>query len=81
LTGAGDAVLSSTSWLDPSERAAYSEFVLDENDEVDGAIRKATRTGRPFGSESFVDMLEYRLNQVLRPKRAGRPRKEYGECP
>jgi len=81
LTGADDAVLSSTSWLDPSERAAYSEFVLDENDEVDEAIRKATRTGRPFGSESFVDMLEIRLNQTFRPKRAGRPRKKYGECP
>jgi putative transposase len=80
LTGADDAVLSSTSWLDPSERDAYSEFVLDENDEVDEAIRKATRTGRPFGSDSFVEMLEIRLNQTFRPKRAGRPRKKYGEC-
>jgi putative transposase len=81
LTGADDAVLGAISWLDPSERAAYSEFVLAENEEMDDAIRKVTRTGRPFGSESFFDMLEIRLHQVLRPKRAGRPRKKTGECP
>jgi putative transposase len=48
---------------------------------MDEEIRKATRTGRPFGSESFVEKLEFQLNQRLRPKKAGRPRKEYGECP
>lgn len=76
LTGATDVQLSSTSWLNPSERVAYSEFVMDENDEMDEAIRKATRTGRPFGSENFVDMLEIQLHQTLRPRRAGRPRKK-----
>jgi putative transposase len=81
LAEAHDAVLSPTAWLAPSEKAAYSEFVLAENDEMDEEIRKATRTGRPFGSESFVEKLEFQLNQRLRPKKAGRPRKEYGECP
>jgi len=81
LTGVDDTVLSSTSWLEPSERNAYAEFVLVEDDAMDDTIRKATRTGRPFGSESFVDMLEFRLNQTLRPKKAGRPRKKQGECP
>ena len=76
LTESDDAVLSPTSWLAPSERAAYSEFVQTENDEMDDAIRKATRTGRPFGSESFIDMLEFRLNCSLRPRKAGRPRKK-----
>jgi len=75
LTEANDSVLSASSWLDPSDRAAYSELVLTENDEMDDAIRKATRTGRPFGSEGFVDMLEFRLNQTLRPRKAGQPRK------
>ena len=81
MTGADDSVLEASIWLDPSERASYAEFVLAENDEMEDAIRKATRTGRPFGPESFVDMLEFQLNQTLRVKRAGRPRKKYGECP
>ena len=81
MTGADDSVLEASIWFDPSERASYAEFVLAENDEMEDAIRKATRTGRPFGPESFVDTLEFRLNQTLRVKRAGRPRKKYGECP
>jgi putative transposase len=81
LFEADDVVLSVPSWLEPSERSAYAGFVLSENDEMDNAIRKTTRTGRLFGSESFVDMLEIRLNQMLRPKKAGRPRKKSGECP
>ena len=48
---------------------------------MDDAIPKATRTGRPFGSESFVDMLEFRLNCSLRPRKAGRPRKSGGGVP
>jgi putative transposase len=71
-----DTVLADATWLDPSERTAYAEFVLAENEEMDETIRKATRTGRPVGSESFVDMLEFRLKQTLRPKKAGRPRKK-----
>jgi putative transposase len=76
LTGTDDAVLgASFTWLDPSESAAYADFVLLEDEVVDEKIRKATRTGRPFGSESFVDVLEFRLKQVLRPKKPGRPKK------
>ncbi|MDP3694651.1 MAG: transposase [Desulfocapsaceae bacterium] len=74
LTGAEDAVLGSAStWFDPSEKNAYSKFVLTENEEMDAKIRQSTRTGRPFGSENFIDMLEFQLKQVLRPKKAGRP--------
>jgi putative transposase len=82
LTGEGDTILAASStWLDPSERTAFAEFVLAENVEMDEAIRKATRTGRPIGSEGFVDMLEFRLKQVLRPKKVGRPRKKLGSVP
>jgi len=81
LTEATDALLSDSSWLDPSERAAYAEYVQAGDDSADEAIRKATRTGRPFGSETFVEALEVRLNQSLRPKKPGRPLKKTGECP
>ncbi|MFA7383088.1 MAG: transposase [Desulfurivibrionaceae bacterium] len=81
LTEAYDSVLSRTSWLAPSEKAAYSEFVQSGNDETDEAIRKATCSGRPFGSENFVGKLELELNQQLKPKKAGRPLKNTGSIP
>jgi putative transposase len=81
LTEADDAVLGSPSWLTPTEKNAYSKFVLAEDEKMDEAIRKATRTGRPFGSEWFVGMLESQMQQTLRPNKVGRPRKEIGECP
>jgi putative transposase len=52
-----------------------------EDVKSDNAIRKATNSGRPFGSETFVDVLEFRLNQSLKPGKPGRPKKETGECP
>jgi putative transposase len=82
LTGREGAVLTaSTAWLDPSERDAFAEFLVAESAEMDETIRKATRTGRPIGSESFVEMLEFRLKQVLRAKKVGRPRKKMGSVP
>ena len=74
LAAADDALLSSPSWLTQSERADYSEFVQGKNNEMDEMLRKATRTGRPFGSESFIEVLESRLQQTLRAKSVGRPR-------
>ena len=77
LRGTDDSVLgTSFTWIDPSERAAYAEFVLADDEAMDDKIRKATRTGRPFGSESFIDMLEFKLKRGLRPQKAGRPRKQ-----
>ena len=51
------------------------------NDSIDEAIRKATRTGRPYGPETFAVVLKVKLNQSERPKKPGRPRKKPGECP
>jgi putative transposase len=82
LTGGKDPVLWALStWLHPSKRTAYAEFLLAEDVEMDEEIRKATRTGRPFGSEGFINMLEFRLKRVLKPKSVGRPPKKNGECP
>ena len=58
------------------ERSAYADFVRTDDDQTNNAIRQATRTGRPFGSDNFIDSLEFSLAQTLRPRRAGRPRKE-----
>ena len=81
MTAANDTLLGATSWLSPEEQSTYAEFVVTEDEEVDNAIRKATRTGRPFGSEDFVDLLEFQLKQPLKAKKRGRPYKLNGECP
>ena len=81
ITGASDNLLGTTSWLSPQEQSDYAEFAAAEDEETDNAIRRATRTGRPFGSESFVDLLEFQLQQPLKAKRRGRPCKTNGERP
>lgn len=75
MTGTNDPLLvGANSWLSSQEQSTYAAFVRTEDAESDNAIRRATRTGRPFGSESFIDMLELRLNQSLKPRKPGRPR-------
>jgi putative transposase len=81
MTGSFDSLLSTNTWLTPQDQNVYAEFVRSEDEETDDAIRKSTRTGRPFGSGSFIDSLEFRLNQSLKPKKPGRPRTKIGECP
>ncbi len=76
LAGADDPLLKGDSWLEPRDRKMYADFVRENAEEADNAIRKATRTGRPFGSEAFIDGLEFQLNQSLRPRKPGRPRKK-----
>ncbi len=49
----------------------------DVDDEAwDRRLQEATLTGRPFGSEGFVDRLESALDCRLRPRPAGRPQKQ-----
>ena len=74
----GDEVEILTSKAQTAPPAAWESIVLTGKARL--AIRKATRTGRPFGSEGFIDALEFQLNQSLRPGKPGRPRKT-GECP
>ena len=81
ITGTTNSLLNHESWLSPHEQNSYAEFVRTEDEEMNKAIRRATNTGRPFGSESFIDMLEFRLNQPLKPGKPGRPRTKTGECP
>jgi len=81
IAGVDDNLLSATSWQSPHEQSTYADFVATEDEETDNAIRKATLTGRPFGSESFVVLPELQQKQPLKAKRRGRPNKTNGECP
>jgi putative transposase len=38
-------------------------------------LRSATRTGRPFGSDEFVEEIERNTSRALRPRQVGLPRK------
>ena len=44
---------------------------VTEDEEIDWAIRLATRTGRLGGSENFIDKLEFQLHQPLKARRRG----------
>lgn len=46
---------------------------VDEGDLIQ-QLRLTTRTGRPFGSESFVGSAERVTGRLLRPRPAGRPK-------
>ena len=49
----------------------YAEFMRQKNEDAENSLRKATRTGRPLGSEAFIDKMEFQLNQLLRPRKPG----------
>jgi len=63
------------------EQRTYAEFVREEDDESDKAIRRATKTGRLFGTDQFIDHLEFRLTKPLRPGKPGHPRIKTGKRP
>lgn len=73
INGTRDPVLAPAGWLPPKERAAYGAFVSQTDEAADEAIRRATRTGRPFAADDFIDGLERQLHLPLRPGRPGRP--------
>ena len=56
-----------------SDWQAYLDSTLD--DQSVGVLRKHANTGRPLGSESFIEMLEQKANRVLRPLKQGRKRR------
>ena len=71
-----DTLLANPSWLEVNERKSYADYVKNSGTEMNCAIRKATSTGRPFGTESFIDEIEFLVNRSLRPQKAGRPRRK-----
>jgi putative transposase len=57
------------------DRKNYAEFILQEDEQAEDILRKATRAGRPYGSEAFLEKMELQLNRALKPRKPGRPRK------
>ena len=48
----------------------------DECPELDDKLRSHTRSGRPFGDDDFVNMLERVTGQAISRAKSGRPRKK-----
>ena len=74
LDGGGDAPLSKIQmpWPVPD----WSAYLRGEAEEDVAAIRLRTRTGRPWGSVSFIKQFESQLGRILRPRKPGpKPRK------
>lgn len=80
ISGTPDRAINLFDWLDKSERSDYARFVSEDG--KDDQIRKATSTGRPLGSSTFLEILERQLGRSLKPSKRGRPStKKKGGCP
>jgi putative transposase len=72
-----DGVVAMGPWRDNYSAARWRETLRLGADEeaLQERLRSATRTGRPFGSEDFLEEIERNTNRALRPRQVGRPRK------
>jgi hypothetical protein len=76
VLGIKNDILSDESWFSEKEIKSYREFIRKDTKAINAAIRRATSTGRPLGSEGFIKKLERILNRNLSPKKGGRPKKK-----
>ncbi len=78
LSGADDALVAAHPLL---ARVRDWSSLLDSAPAPDGATwRKHETTGRPIGSDDFVEMVESRLGRTLKPgKRGRRPSRAYDD--
>ena len=74
VLGVEDDVISRENGIKEKEIKSYREFIREEEEEINAAIRRATSTGRPLGGEGFIKKMEKRLNQDLFPKKGGWPK-------
>ena len=66
-------LLNKELWRKHFDKNRWKEFLLeglDLKDEMD-LIRRANRTGRPLGSDSFIDQLEKLTGRTLRLRKRG----------
>ena len=76
ISGIKDDLLSDESRFNEKEIKSYREFLRENAKEINVTIRCATSTGRPLGSEGFIERLERILKRDLFPKKGGRPKKK-----
>ncbi|MBI5674315.1 MAG: transposase [Nitrospirae bacterium] len=75
VLGTADELLNEE-LFSPGLRQDYISLLRSDISESDlTSIRYTAKTGRPFGGESFADMVSHKLNRRLIPGRPGRPKK------
>lgn len=50
----------------------WKQFLSDANEEDADKIRGHERTGRALGGDTFLDSLEFSLQRIVKPRKAGR---------
>jgi putative transposase len=66
--------------FEEGQRKYYKEFLrADIPEEEKNRIRYSTRTGRPFGSETFVRNMEKKLDRRFVLRSPGRPKEKEGK--
>ena len=79
IKGIRDEVLGED-LFDEGQRKDYREFLrAGIPEEEKNRIRYSTRTGRPFGSETFARSMEKKLDRRFILRLPGRPRKKEGK--
>ena len=76
----GDDLLS-TDFPPPQVVRDWPAWLADEDVAMSNALRRATRFGRPCGSDSFVDSIGNLLDRRLLPRRGRRIRAREGRAP
>jgi putative transposase len=72
-----DGWLDMRHWREEYTSVRWVEVLRDgiEEEAFRERLRVSTRTGRPMGSDNFVDDIERAVNRTLRPREPGRPKK------
>ncbi len=76
LATPGEGSLLDLNWWRGFGDAERWRAVLAETDLCAESLRRATYTGRPFGSKEFVTDLEVRLRRKPERRLGGRPKKK-----
>lgn len=72
--GLRDEPLLTPFYVNPYLIPNWSDWLCDgESEAALKQIREKTKTGRPLGSDAFIDQLENLLGRPLRPRKGGRP--------
>jgi putative transposase len=76
-----DPMLEMERWRKRWSAAQWREFINDPESAADvSVLRHSTHTGRPLGSQDFVQALEELTSRPLAPRKGGRPRKPAADC-
>ncbi len=73
INDVGDSVITPNIFTNFAKQQ-FRQIMLLSDEELE-EIRIHERTGRPLGSESFVEELEKNLGRDLKPRKSGRPAK------